>query len=421
MFINPISVTPMLSKNYNNNVAKTKNVHFSGKINPETEKNQLKILLCQDIWAEKLKVKLPETELEKETILEILQQRQKLDRYVRLTNERLRLDGQISYASRLLKENPSHPDLPQVLTEIKKYGNLDSTLKTMDKQINLEAKKNAPAIEYFKNIQKLEEEYSEKRLIKNSAFDKFWHKVQKNNININGQYSTKELIDIIANTEPTGTLAKTSKVKPQPTTKKQILSQIEKQYEQLLRESVDVYSGEAHHNKESENARQIINETNKETLKNFPDINKHLLKIYENIERKFIHKVDRLADTDIYPIGEIWKDMKNVEATMKKTMLEIDDLNSQLDETHENKKLQSLLSEKETKLEELKKDWIEGLNYSIKYESINRERMEDADRLSEYDYLTSENKTLKRHKKAFEILQNNDNTIPDELWPLILK
>lgn len=46
--------------------------------------------------------------------------------------------------------------------------------------------------------------------------------------------------------------------------------------------------------------------------------------------------------------------------------------------------------------------------------------MKTADRLPEYDYLTGENKILKRHKAAFQILQNNDNLIPDNQWSQVL-
>ena len=58
-------------------------------------------------------------------------------------------------------------------------------------------RKKKPALEYFKHIDELEEEYTAKHLLKNSAFDKFWHKIIKNNINPDGKLSTQELIDII--------------------------------------------------------------------------------------------------------------------------------------------------------------------------------------------------------------------------------
>ena len=50
----------------------------------EIAKNQMKILLSQDIWAQKLKVKMPGTVEEKDVIIPILENRLKLDKFVRL-------------------------------------------------------------------------------------------------------------------------------------------------------------------------------------------------------------------------------------------------------------------------------------------------------------------------------------------------
>ena len=58
------------------------------------------------------------------------------------------------------------------------------------------------------------------------------------------------------------------------------MAKIEKQYEQLLKVSIDVYSGEPHHVKESKNARKIILETNKEALRNFPGIKINIFQKY---------------------------------------------------------------------------------------------------------------------------------------------
>ena len=67
-----------------------KNYTFKGGPKPEILRNQLKVLLTQDIWAQNLKVKAPETALEKEVLLEILQNRLRLDRFARLSNQRFK-------------------------------------------------------------------------------------------------------------------------------------------------------------------------------------------------------------------------------------------------------------------------------------------------------------------------------------------
>lgn len=106
-----------------------KNYTFKGGPKPEILRNQLKVLLTQDIWAQNLKVKAPETALEKEVLLEILQNRLRLDRFARLSNQRFKLRTQSSHLNSLLKNNPNHPDIPRLTEELKKHGNLQSTLK----------------------------------------------------------------------------------------------------------------------------------------------------------------------------------------------------------------------------------------------------------------------------------------------------
>lgn len=396
-------------------------VSFQGGPKPDVLKNQMKILLSQDIWAVNLSVKMPETSLERETLLEILQNRLKLDRFARLTNERAKLKGLISYIKSLSNQNPSHKDLPQLLQELKKYGNIDSTLKTLDKNILLEAKKNKPAMDYFNNLAKIENEYLDKRIIKPAQLEKFWHKVVKNNINADGQHSTKELIEIVSNEQiQEVTSAKGIKAAAPQLSKKQLLLQIEKQYENYLRENIEIYEGRMDRSVDAQIARKLIYKTNIEGISRYPGIEKQFSKIYETVENKFTYKIDRLDGIDIYPIGEIWQDMRPVEAAIKSSMKEISLLNEQLAKDPANKKLQAALSKQEKALSENREDWIRGMKFSIKYEGLNRERISSAGRLAEYDYLTGESKTLKRHKNAFEIYNNNNESIPDEYWTQIL-
>lgn len=391
---------------------------FKGGPKPEVLKNQLKILLTHDIWAPNLKVKVPETAMEKEVLLEVLQNRQKLDRFARLTNQRFKLRTQVNELNSLLENNHNHPDTIRLKTELEKHGNVESILKTMDKNIETEAKKNQPALTYFKDIENMEHNYLEQKLIKNSIIDKFFHQISKNNINKDEKFSTKELIEIISS--DTAKAAKTTGKQTVALSKKDILLSIQNQYEQTLRERIDVYSGQTNHNNDAKAARKFITENNSSLLKKYPDIEPKLTKIYETIEQKFTHKVDRLTGVDIYPIGEIWKDMKTVEGTIKAANIEIQELKIGLAKYPNSNEIKEALTKKEKLVEVMKKEWIKGAKYSIKYETINRQRMVDAGRLTEYDYLTGENKTIKRHKQAMDIYIKNNNCIPDELWAKIL-
>ena len=369
-----------------------KNYTFKGGPKPEILRNQLKVLLTQDIWAQNLKVKAPETALEKEVLLEILQNRLRLDRFARLSNQRFKLRTQSSHLNSLLKNNPNHPDIPRLTEELKKHGNLQSTLKTMDKNIEMEAKKNKAALDYFKEIENIENKYLEQKLLKISAMDRYYHQINKNNIN-----------------KPAAVLSK-----------KDLLLRLQNQYEQLLREKIDVYSRQTNHNNIAREARNFVRNNNSSLLKKFPNIEHQLNKIFETIEQKFTHKVDRLAGVDIYPIGDIWKDMRVMEATILAANIEIQELKAGLAKFPHSRKIKDALKKKENLVQKMKQEWLEGAKFSVKYEAINRERMNAAGRLSEYNYLTGENKIIQRHKEAIEIYKNNNNSIPDELWAKIL-
>ena len=427
MLVNSVSMAQNSSysrgvskNNYINTVTKpykADEVSFSG-LNPVVLKNQLKIFLTQDIWAENLKVKMPETPVEKEVILEILQNRQKLDRFTRLSNEKAKLKSKISYINYLIDSDPLNTNLPKLRKEIENRGNIETVFKTLDKQIELESKKNKPALEYFKEIEKLEDEYLDKHLMKPQKMEKFWYKIEKNNINRDNQYSTKELIDIISNGQ---TSVWAEKVIAKPLSKKELIMQAEKQYEQYLRENIDIYEGRMNHNDDARNGRKLVKEINKNSIKKYPGVEKNLEKLFASIEHRYTYKIDKLIGVDIYPIGEIWKDMRIVETDMKNVIQDIGTLKEQLKVSPDNKVFNEVLNAREKVLEELKQDWIKGMKYSLKYENINRERFSAAGKLPEYEYLAGENKTIKKLKSAMAVFEQNNSTIPDEYWAEILK
>ena len=411
MFIQPVSY----NRHYNKQFAKQNNIISKGGPNPEILKNQLKIMLSQDIWAVKLPVKMPETALEKEALLEILNNRMKLDRFTRLNNTKAALIAKICHANSLLEKDPENNELPELLEEIKNKGNLESVFKTLDKNIKLEAAKNKPALDYFKNLEKLEEEYLQKKIINPSRLNKFWFQIKKNNINADEKYSTEELIEII-NSGKNPEIHQPASLNPKPLSKKQVLDKISEQYEQYLRENVNIYDERMTHYDDAQKAQQQIIKTNKEFFKKYPEIEKQVPKIYNYIENKYRYKVDRLMDVDIFPIGEIWKDMDKVESEMKQIKREINNIKAQIDKNPDNTTLKDQLYKKQDELDEARKEWLLGLKYSVKYETENRHRMADKGRLAEYEYLTAENKTIKNHKEVFKMFENCNNKFSDELW-----
>lgn len=407
MFINPISAAS--TPKYSNTTS------FKKGLNPEVARNQYKILLTQDIWAEKLKVKRPETPVEKEVLLEILQNRMKLDRFARLNNLLARLKTKVDFANNMIENDPDNPDLPELLREINKQGNLDSVYKTLKKQIQMEAAKHKPALDYFKNIDKLESEYLDKRLMKYSRLEKFWYQIEKNNLNPDGKYTTRDLIRIISEEN------KPEPKQTAPLNKKQLLDKMTRQYEDILLESLNIYSKITNHDKEAYDAKKTLAILNLSDLKRFPEITQQVGKMCANIESKITYKAQRLSGLGIYPIGTIMDDMVYMKAEIRKMADNISQLKEQLNKNPNNQEIKTEIINKENKLKKMKESWEKGLELSIEYEQKNRQKMIDNNRIEEYEYLTNKNKVLNKYKEYYQIMKSSDGKLPPSIWNEILE
>ncbi len=180
------------------NEMKYDSVSFSG-MSPQTLKSKYKVLAAYDIWAPNLKVKLPDTFLEKEALIEILNRRARLDKYTVLNNERFVLKTKILELNELMETNPSSPRIAVLKQELEKYGDWDAALEALEKDIAIEKRENSADIKYFKELGRLEDKFWDKKIIRNSDVEKYVARVEAENINPNGKYTTKELIKIIAN------------------------------------------------------------------------------------------------------------------------------------------------------------------------------------------------------------------------------
>lgn len=391
-------------------------VSFTSGNHREIQKNQYRILLTQDIWAPKLSVKMPENGLEKEALLEILEQRQKLDRYARLTNERAEIITKISYTNDLLENDPTNPELEILTTDLAKRGNLTSVLNTLNSQIELEAKKNKPAIEYFENLAKLEDEYLAKKMIKEPKMTKFWYQIQKGNINKDGQYSTRELIQIVkSGKNPTQKTAKPRVLSP-----KELLVTTSAEYSELLREHVNVYSLNPEQANQASVARKIVLEKYQSNIGRYSGIEKSIDERFKEVEKQFNRRVDLFSDILIRPLGELWQQMDEVKKGINITKSQIADAEAKLEADKENEQLQAELQDYKDKLEMQRFLWLEGVKRSVAAEKENRNIMIEHNRLSAYDYLTGKNPVINKHKAILELYTQNNNSIPEEKWDEIL-
>lgn len=423
MYINTVSnsqnIKNKTTSTLHSNKNRLVNNVFKGSIKTEISRNQLKILLSQDIWAEKLAVKKPETPLEKEVLLEILQNRKFLDKFTKLNNEKYRLINEISTLNFLIDKDPSNSEIPKLKEKITSRGNLDSILSTLNKKIELELKKNKPAFDYIKNIEKIEDEYRKRKLINDSKMNKFWHQIMKNNINEENKYSTKNLINIIENdTTPAGSQNIQEVAKAH--SKKSLLEKVSNLYEQYLRENIDVYEGRIYRYKSELSEHKEIMDLYNQAITKYPEIKKQFYKISEALENKFRYKIQQLNKIEVYPVGEIWKEMKIVEYDVKQLNNSINILTKQLEKNPDNKEiLESIIKNKEL-IKDLQKKWLYGLEASMKLESVNRQQIAKAGKLADYNYLVGENKTRKRYQDAYNLFHENNYTIPEDKWSEIM-
>ena len=404
---------------------------FINQINPTTtnlmsfkavdakmlERNKTKILMtvASDIYAPKLKIKKPETLVEKEVLLEILEKRKFLDKLIRLTNERFRTSVIIDEYNELVEKNPHSEECQNLKEEIDKKGDLKKYYETVDKQIAIERKKHENSLNYFAEIDQLEDEYLEHKKIKPIHIEKFAIQADKNNLNPNKEFSTRELIEIVKNIE----IGATKEVK-KPLSRKEVLAEARKLYEQKLQETVDIYSDDYNYYKISQGARNFVEKTFASNIAKISGIKKDLSQIYNEIEEKYTKNVYKIKGIPYQDVGAFWNMLKEIEESIFECVSEIDSLKIDLKTNKNNEELNTKLKEKEDFLQELKETWIFYMQNSVAAENENQKIMEKAGVLKEYNYLVERNKNLNKYASLFKVYKENNDSIPKELWKEII-
>ena len=424
MYINSIN---QLRNVYSNPTAKKKinvknnGISFHAGPNVAVLENKAKIINAIDIMSKNPMIKLPENDIEKKALLEVLEQRLKLNKYVRLREEAREIRSILQKANELIDASKIQ-EAKALLNELDKRGNIDAILQTLDKRIELEEKKNTPALKYFEDLDKTMREYMDKKLINDNQIDKGWFQIKKNSINPDRTLSPEELIEIIK----TGKKAEVA-TETRNSSRKDLLATLEKEYEDLMRKGINIYATKRENQElnnnydKSRNIRYQLTQKYETQLKKYPGIQEALEKNYSKIEKKYTFKVNQLNNIDIYPIGEIWDQMRDVEKSNTNITKELPILKENLAKNPNDKTLEMEITGKEVVLAGLRKDWMRGVTLSLKYEAENRERMANAGHLAEYDYLTAKNKTLTNHRLAMQIYKENNETIPEEAWNDLIK
>ena len=403
--------------------SKNDNVSFSGlKPKPEILKERLKIMLTQDIWAEKLSVKMPENDLEKDALLEILNMRRKLDRFTRLSNEKFRLLSDMKYFLDLAEKEPNNPEVKVLAEKLAKRGNLDAVLSTLNKNIELEASKNKPAIEYFKNIAQMEEIYFSNKFVKTNELEKFLAQIRKNNINKEKNYTTQDLIDIVSGNkvlQQAGKKAEETAV-PRNLSKNELFAGIRKDYEQYLRENVNIYM-DTYHSLESLKAQDFVFHKYNYYFTKTPKLGFEVKKVYNLVENIFSKQLKNLGKPSVFPVGDLWREMDRGLNEIKHINAEIANIKRQLADGLTDEKTNASLARAEKGLAEIKKMWSDYVVYSVACEAKNREIFEKLGKIDAYDYLTGANRKINRCRELAKICEENNGELTEEIWTKLLR
>lgn len=413
MFINPIS-----SINKSQNQPTTFGSATRTAIKNKIDRNRLKILLTQDIWAPKLKVKIPESPLEKEVLLEVLRHRLKLDRFTQLTNERFDTKSNIILYNDLAENELDSEKAKTLREKIEAKGPLGKYFHQINHEIKNEKRANTEAMTYFNNINDLEETYLKRKLISENKIEQFYTQVRKNNINVDGRYSTAELIEMIENDKNPLAVEKKPEAE-RVLSKKQLLGRIQQEYVTALRENFNFYELPLNYEKQMAIIRGNLERKYINTLIRYPEIGKPLAKIYKPIEKFFMSKLHDIYDPNtikVYSISIGWENMRKIELTIQGVNVEINTLKSKLETDKNNEKLKEALALKEEEVKDLKFNWGKWLEFSVEYEKINRQRMAEAGKEAQYDYLTAENKLIKKYQDLYKTFKENNNSMPESYW-----
>jgi len=402
------------------------NNKFSFKgLSPEVVKNQMRIYLCQDIFAEKLKVKLPETELEKEVLLEVLKNRLHLDKLTRLANGKIKLKTMLNEAVDLTEKDPENSRLNELKTELAKKGNLEAVVDTMNKSIEKEKKIKKSALDYFANIRSLEDEYFKKHLITTSKADHFFKTIKTNNINKDGKYSTEDLIDIISKYNITNHKNSEQQIsvkkKKSNINKNRFIEILISDYEDFIRKNVNIYRP----NSTSVDilksfANNYVTEKFSDLFNKFPEVTKQLDRICTSIRVKILNKIKKFENLEIYNLEKILNEMDRTLSRSKNLQKEIDILNEKV-KINNDEKLNKTLIQKKAELTKEKILWQEFLDTIVYAEAENRKRITEVGCEEEYNYLVEHNKTINKFKELHKIFKENNDMLPDEEWENFLK
>lgn len=290
----------------------------------------------------------------------------------------------------------------------------------MIKKIAVAKSKNIQAIKYFENLDKLEEEYTASKLLKNNELAKFWYQIKKNNINKDHKYSTQELLDIVQGKKAIEQTEEVQKIKPvtKKITRKDVINELGEKYEQFLRENISIYL--QNFNEANIEGRRIINEYLEKYNVAFPGLKKQLIRTVEDNIRKYNFKVESLGEGQYYQLDERHIELVAGLKLIKNKKAELAKLQKTANKNKDDKKAQAAVTKAEKSLAKFQREWIKALKEGVEAEAANREMFTAKGKGDAYDYLMGKNKNVVTYKKIYALIKENKGKLPEEVWESLI-
>ena len=340
MYVNLISQPQIKNlKNNETNILK-KEPNFKAKLTPEMEGNCYKIIAATDLWG-KPTVRIPQSKIEKEAVLEVLYHRLHLEKLSRLYNQLFVTHAKIDRENELLEKAPKSPELAQLSRELDAMGNLKTYFMTLNRKIEDQEKRNKTSLKYFDDIDAMEAQYREQKILNDNKFQKLYADFKKGKIEAN---SIEELINIIESNEvkKDNIIQKIfSNIQPKKSKRNQLLDDMTNAYRYYLRQFIDPYDSILDRSKQATEAitlvlkkyRPIINTYYNEGANKITQ--KDLSAIFKKVQHEFTEHSYYISqkNVEVFPLDEAWPIVNENKEIIKKIAK---DVNSEEESTFVN-------------------------------------------------------------------------------------
>ena len=423
-------------------------------------------------------VRLPQTPEEEKAVIEFLENRAPLDKYLELMEEKANIERKITKRDVLMGKNKKSAqdiqDLGKVRDELDEMGDVKEILKSLNKAIRNERLEHGKEIEFLERIDRLEEAYKELKLITPKEINEFYDSFNKQYLNRDINMTAQELLDIFRNgkaadyAQTTKAAEAAEELKAQKAARAQESAQFQQQIEAARKQQMEIQKAQRRDaanrknaasriareniskeqqllidkavNEYETKARQrvnvyranfkdmtgegdrIVREYTAKYTKLYPNILQHIATGIQNTTDKYNKTVRRIVDSqlEIFPMKDDLNYLTYGIHVIKDERNDIRKLQRLLRKNGEDSKTRTELEEAKERLKKLKAKWLEDVQRVVAHENYNRQKFIDVGRGKDYDYLTEINDELVFYRDINRCVGENNGKLPAKIWDDIL-